>query len=59
MADKWSRLITDERGQGMTEYGLVMGGVAVVVVVIILALRSEITLLFQGRLDDIVNRPTE
>lgn len=43
---KW--LIKDEKGQGMVEYGLIIGLIAVIVVAIFIALGPQIKKLFQG-----------
>jgi pilus assembly protein Flp/PilA len=48
-----TRLFFDEKGQGMTEYGLVLGVIAMGVLVVIYACRQQITALFQARLDNL------
>jgi len=50
------QLVVEEEGQGMTEYGLVLGVIAVAVVGILVSLRGEITTMFQNVLDDIKSR---
>lgn len=40
--------VNDERGQGMVEYGLIIGLIAVIVVAIFIALGPQIKSLFQG-----------
>ncbi|MFD0696818.1 Flp family type IVb pilin [Paenibacillus sp. GCM10027628] len=47
MLNKIKGLIVEEQGQGMTEYGLVLGVIAVGVVGILVALRGKILTLFQ------------
>ncbi|HEY4552832.1 MAG TPA: Flp family type IVb pilin [Bacillaceae bacterium] len=46
MMEKLKALIFGEEGQGMTEYGLVLGLIAVGVVAILITMREEITALF-------------
>jgi pilus assembly protein Flp/PilA len=46
MMNKLRALFTEEEGQGMTEYGLVLGLIAVGVVAILITMRTEITALF-------------
>ena len=48
MLNKLKALITEEQGQGMTEYGLVLGIIAVGAVVALVAIRGQITTLFQN-----------
>jgi pilus assembly protein Flp/PilA len=50
-----TRLFVEEKGQGMTEYGLILGVIAMGVIVVIYACRQQITALFQGRLDNLKN----
>jgi pilus assembly protein Flp/PilA len=47
MMNKIKGIFVEEQGQGMTEYGLVLGVIAVGVVGILIALRGKITSLFQ------------
>lgn len=46
MMKKMKALLTEEQGQGMTEYGLVLGVIAVGVVAVLITLRGQITSLF-------------
>jgi pilus assembly protein Flp/PilA len=46
MMNKFKSLLKDEQGQGMTEYGLVLGLIAVAVVTILITLRGYIVSLF-------------
>ncbi|MDF2857113.1 MAG: pilin [Neobacillus sp.] len=46
MMNKLRALFTEEEGQGMTEYGLVLGLIAVGVVAVLITMRTEITALF-------------
>ncbi|WML57199.1 Flp family type IVb pilin [Neobacillus sp. PS2-9] len=47
MMKKMKALLTEEQGQGMTEYGLVLGLIAVGVVAVLVALKGQITQLFK------------
>ncbi len=42
------RLVKEEQGQGMAEYGLILAGIAVVVIIAIVALGGRITELFDS-----------
>lgn len=53
MLKKLVGLFREEEGQGMTEYGLVLGVIAVAVVVILGLLRTQIVTLFQNALNAI------
>jgi pilus assembly protein Flp/PilA len=46
MTNKLKGLLKEEQGQGMTEYGLVLGLIAVAVVATLIALRGQIVALF-------------
>lgn len=46
MMKKMKTLLVEEQGQGMTEYGLVLGIIAVAVVGILATLRTEIVEMF-------------
>lgn len=46
MAEKLKGLVMEEEGQGMTEYGLVLGVIAVAVVGTLIALKDTILGLF-------------
>lgn len=58
MLNKFKALVTEEEGQGLTEYGLVLGIIAVAVVGLIAAFRNEITSIFNQALLDIRSRGT-
>lgn len=51
MLNKIKNLIIAEEGQGMTEYGLVLGVIAIAVVAILVTMRGQITSLFQQASD--------
>lgn len=44
--NKLRALFTEEEGQGMTEYGLVLGVIAIAVVGILTAMRGQIVQMF-------------
>lgn len=48
MLNTFKRLLKSEEGQGMAEYGLILAGIAVVVIVAIVALGGRLTDLFEG-----------
>jgi pilus assembly protein Flp/PilA len=48
MMKKMKALFVEEQGQGMTEYGLVLGAVAVVVVAACVILKDKIGALLEG-----------
>lgn len=53
------RLFVEEEGQGMTEYGIVLGVIAIAVVGILVALRDQIVTLFTNARDVVTNAATE
>ncbi|MBD0382378.1 Flp family type IVb pilin [Paenibacillus sp. WST5] len=55
MMGKIKGLIVEEQGQGMTEYGLVLGVIAVGVVGVLIALRGKILTLFEKVNTDLGN----
>lgn len=59
MMNKFKSLLKDEQGQGMTEYGLVLGLIAVAVVAALIALRGHIIALFDNAEDTINTGVTE
>lgn len=58
MKAKMKALFTEEQGQGMTEYGLVLGVIAVAVVGALVTLRGEIITMFQGVVDAVTGAET-
>lgn len=48
MLKKMMDLVLKEEGQGMTEYGLVLGVIAVGVVAVLITLRTQILALFNN-----------
>ncbi|SFA79391.1 MULTISPECIES: Flp family type IVb pilin [unclassified Bacillus (in: firmicutes)] len=48
MMKKMQSLFTEEQGQGMTEYGLVLGIIAVAVVGALAVLRTEVLEMFES-----------
>lgn len=57
MLKKLKGLVFEEQGQGMTEYGLVLGIIAVAVVGILVTFREEIVQIFQDALTTVQSRP--
>jgi pilus assembly protein Flp/PilA len=53
---KIKNLLVEEKGQGMTEYGLVLGLIAVAVVGTLVLLRTEIINIFTNALNTIKAR---
>lgn len=53
MIKKIMNFIAAEEGQGMTEYGLVLGVIAIAVVGILITMRGQITQMFQNASDKI------
>jgi len=51
--------LKDENGQGMVEYGLIIGLIAIVVIVALLLLGPKIRNLFQGSADAMPTVPPE
>lgn len=56
MKTKLVNLLKDEKGQGMTEYGLVLGIIAVAVVGVLATLRTEIVEMYQNIETLVTNR---
>jgi pilus assembly protein Flp/PilA len=56
MLNKLKGLLKEEQGQGMTEYGLVLGVIAVGIVAVLVTLREEITTMFKDVVSNITNR---
>ncbi|MEH7886306.1 Flp family type IVb pilin [Bacillus sp. JJ1609] len=56
MKAKMKALFTEEQGQGMTEYGLVLGVIAVAVVGALGLLRTEIMEMFEAVTTAVTNR---
>lgn len=59
MVEKLMQLVMEEEGQGMTEYGLVLGVIAVAVVGLLVTLRDEIVDMFQAVADAVTGRDGE
>jgi pilus assembly protein Flp/PilA len=55
---KIKNLLVEEKGQGMTEYGLVLGLIAVAVVGTLALLRNEIITIFKDALATVQSRNT-
>lgn len=59
MMNKLKGLIREEQGQGMTEYGLVLGVIAVAVVAVLATLRDEVIEMFEDAVQIIQGRPDD
>lgn len=57
MKNKLMGLIKEEQGQGMTEYGLVLGLIAVAAVGALVLLRTEIMEMYDDAVAAVTNRP--
>jgi pilus assembly protein Flp/PilA len=53
MMNKLRALFTEEEGQGMTEYGLILGSIAVLVIVVVGLLGTEIKAFFADILPEL------
>jgi pilus assembly protein Flp/PilA len=58
MLNKLRGLVVEEQGQGMTEYGLVLGLIAVAVVGALALLRDEIVEMYGEVVNIVTNRST-
>jgi pilus assembly protein Flp/PilA len=58
MMNKLRGLIVEEQGQGMTEYGLVLGIIAVAVVGSLALLRGEIITMFTNVVNSVTGQDT-
>lgn len=58
MMKKLKGLLVEEQGQGMTEYALVLGVIAVGVVAVLFALKGSIMTLFNKVNTDVANAAT-
>jgi pilus assembly protein Flp/PilA len=56
MMNKLKGLVVEEQGQGMTEYGLVLGVIAVGVVAVLVTLKEEIQKMFDAVLTSVQGR---
>lgn len=56
MLNKLKGLVVEEQGQGMTEYGLVLGIIAVAVIAALGFLREEIVDMFDNVLEEVRGR---
>jgi pilus assembly protein Flp/PilA len=56
MVNKLKGILIEEKGQGMTEYGLVLGLIAVAVVGTLVLLRNEIINIFKDALTAVQSR---
>lgn len=59
MLGKFKNLIIEEEGQGMTEYGLVLGVITIAVVGILATMKGQIEFLFEDKSDKIIKAARE
>jgi pilus assembly protein Flp/PilA len=59
MLNKVKGLLIAEEGQGMTEYGLVLGVIAIAVVGILVTMRGEIEKMFTNAKDKLIEANKE
>ncbi|WP_017754552.1 Flp family type IVb pilin [Calidifontibacillus oryziterrae] len=57
MAEIIRKLLTEEQGQGTTEYGLILGIISIAVIGLLGALSTTIIEMFQKALTDLQSRP--
>lgn len=57
MLNKLKGLVVEEQGQGMTEYGLVLGFIAVAAIAALITLRTEIIDMFNDVVTAVQGRP--
>lgn len=55
MLNKIKNLFVEEKGQGMTEYGLILGVIAVGIIVALVALRDQINTLINNIKTNLTN----
>ena len=53
MKNLFARIIKEESGQGMTEYGMILGFIAVAAIAVMAVFRTEIAALFTGATDQL------
>jgi pilus assembly protein Flp/PilA len=58
MLEQMKRLVVEEEGQAMTEYGLIIGLVAIVVIVALTAMGGQLKTLFNEITTTLSNTPT-
>lgn len=51
MLKKFKGLLVEEQGQGMTEYGLILGGIALVVIAVVTLFGERFNNMFKKTLD--------
>ena len=55
MRKLFTRLFKEEEGQGLTEYALILGAIAIAVIIILIAIGGQINSIFQGVRTDLEN----
>jgi pilus assembly protein Flp/PilA len=58
MMKKMKALLTEEKGQGMTEYALVLGVIAVAIVVVLGTLKDQIITMYKSVVTALGGTPT-
>ncbi|RDU35529.1 Flp family type IVb pilin [Neobacillus piezotolerans] len=58
MMNKMKALLTEEQGQGMTEYGLVLGVIAIGVVGLLVAFKGKVLAIYKEVTDALGVTPT-
>ncbi|CEG26047.1 Flp family type IVb pilin [Bacillus sp. B-jedd] len=58
MTEKMKALLTEEQGQGMTEYGLVLGVIAIGVVAILATFKTQIVKMYQDVVKELTGTTT-
>ncbi|ASK61824.1 Flp family type IVb pilin [Virgibacillus phasianinus] len=57
MKNQLTRLFKEEEGQAMTEYGLLIGLIAIAVVAVLVVLGPQLAALFQSISDELPDAP--
>ncbi len=57
MKELMMKLWKDEEGQGLTEYALILGAIAVGVAIILLAIGGRVTAIFENIRDALIGVP--
>lgn len=58
MTEKMKALLTEEQGQGMTEYGLVLGVIAIGVVAVLATFKGEIIKMYNAVVTELTGGTT-
>ncbi|RPF55844.1 Flp family type IVb pilin [Aquisalibacillus elongatus] len=55
MLERFKALVVEEEGQGMVEYGLIIGLISVVVITVLATMGGELKTMFTTVKDELVN----